>query len=291
MPEPLILLIGLLVAGALVLAPLLRARPENPGAEASGDLDAAVVAHRVSLEALRDLETDRRVGALDDDGYARQLAEAEHRAIATRTALDEPSAALPGQPVARSSNRRPAVLAAAFIGLVLLAGAALPATGIGNRTIVNQALADVQATEFARQARLDELRDRLAEDPTDTAVLSDLADAHLAGTSQDDLVAAALVLQLLIGLEPERADGYERLISAYLRAGDATNARAAHNGYAELDSADPIEVAFFDGLIALRAENDGPRARAAFDRFLDLAPGDDRADMVRGLREESILGS
>ncbi len=98
---------------------------------------------------------------------------------------------------------------------------------------------------------------------------------------------AAVALQLLMNLEPERADAYERIVTAYLRAGDYANARAALDSYAALDSADPVEVAFFEGLIALRGEGDGAAARAAFDRFLELAPDDPRAGMVRGLRDEA----
>ena len=60
-----------------------------------------------------------------------------------------------------------------------------------------------------------------------------------------------------------------------------------HDSYAALASADPVEVAFFDGLIALRGENDPEAARAAFDRFLELAPDDPRAAMIRGLRDEA----
>jgi Flp pilus assembly protein TadD len=43
---------------------------------------------------------------------------------------------------------------------------------------------------------------------------------------------------------------------------------------------------FFDGLIA-RAEGDVERALDAFDRFLELAPDDPRAEMIEGLREEA----
>ena len=78
-------------------------------------------------------------------------------------------------------------------------------------------------------------------------------------------------------------------MAAYLRAGDATNARAAHDSYAALDAADPVEVAFFDGLIA-RASDDREAALAAFDRFLELAPDDPRAGMIRGLRDEAAAG-
>ena len=50
-----------------------------------------------------------------------------------------------------------------------------------------------------------------------------------------------------------------------------------------------MEIAFLDGLIALR-EGDNERAVAAFDRFLELAPDDPRAGMIRGLREEAAGG-
>jgi cytochrome c-type biogenesis protein CcmH/NrfG len=126
----------------------------------------------------------------------------------------------------------------------------------------------------------------LAKDPEDTDTLSSLADAYLAGSTQDDLVRAAVALQLLIALEPDRADAYERIMTAYLRGGDHANARAAHETYVGLDGADPAEAAFFDGLIAVR-EDDPDAARAAFDRFLELAPDDPRASMVRGLRDQA----
>ena len=99
--------------------------------------------------------------------------------------------------------------------------------------------------------------------------------------------AAAAALQLLIAVEPDRADAYERIVSAYIRAGDFGNARAALDSYEGRASADPVEVAFFDGLIALRGEGDEERAAAAFDRFLELAPDDPRATMIRSLRAEA----
>ena len=107
------------------------------------------------------------------------------------------------------------------------------------------------------------------------------------GSTGDDLVRAATALQVLIALEPDRADAYERLIGAYLRAGDYEDGRRALDSYEERDTADPVEVAFFDGLIALTGEDDPDRALTAFDRFLELAPDDPRADMIRGLRAQA----
>lgn len=282
MPEPILLLVALAAAAVLVLRPLASARGD---AAATDDVDARALRHRVALEALRDVETDRRAGSLDDAGYAEQLAQAEERAALTRAALDHPAEPPPdGSP---GRGRRAAIVAAGLIGAVLLGGSFVPATGIGNSTEVNQALADMEAAEAERQDRISDLRDRLAERPDDPATISALADAYLAGSTREDLVSAAVSLQLLIALEPERADAFERIMTAYLRAGDAQNARAAHDSYVALDTADPVEAAFFDGLIALRGEDDPEAARVAFDRFLDLAPDDPRADMMRGLREEA----
>ncbi len=286
MPELLVLLIGLVIAGVVVLAPLRwRRAADDPAAD---ELAAAELRHRVALEALRDVEADRRAGSLDQAAYAEQRAEAEERAAITATALGarsaEPATGRPG-------TTRPALIAAVVLAALLVAGAALPATGVANRTETNAALAEAQAVEAARQAEITRLLDELRADPTDGDVVSDLADAYLAGSSGDDLVRAAASLQLLIGLEPDRADAYERIMTAYLRAGDAGNARAAHDTYAALEVADPVEVAFFDGLIALRGESDLDRARAAFERFLELAPDDPRAGMIRGLLDEARADS
>ncbi len=283
MPEPLLLLIGLVLAAAFVLLPLWRAgrSPEPP---ADDERDAAAVRHRVALEALRDVEADRRAGSLDDAAYAEQLAQAEARAAETAAALREPR--VTDHSAAGRARRGPALLAAGVIGVALVGGSMLPATGIGNRTEVNQQLADVQAAEAERQALIARLTEALAANPEDGETLSDLADAYLAGSTRDDLIRAVVALRLLIDLEPQRADAYERIIAAYIRAGDFANARAAHDGYAATESADPVELAFLDGIIA-RGEGDAEAARAAFDRFLELAPDDPRAGMVRGLRDEA----
>ena len=280
MPELVLLVLGLAVAAACILRPLW-----SPPASVTGEEhDAASLRHRVALEALRDVEIDRRAGSLDDAAYAQQLAEAEARAAQTRAALERPSSA--AAPTSRSA-RGPALLAAGIVAAALLAGAVIPASGIANQTDINEGLAAAEAMESARQDRIRELQAALAEDSRDPETLSALADAYLAGSSQEDLVRAAVALQVLIELEPDRADAYERLMTAYLRAGDYANARAVHESYAGLATADPVEAAFFDGLIALRGETDPARAETAFDQFLRLAPDDPRAPMIEGLRDEA----
>ncbi|HSI99596.1 MAG TPA: c-type cytochrome biogenesis protein CcmI [Patescibacteria group bacterium] len=284
MPEPILLALALLAAGAAVLWPVWR----GPAPEGTPDDErrSAEMRHRVALESLRDVETDRRAGSLDDAAYAAALAEAEARAAATRAALDRVPVAEEPVPASRGPSVVP-LAAAAVIGLALVGGSLLPAAGIANRTEINEGLAAAQAAEAARQHRIEELTEAFAADPQDAAVLSDLADAYLAGSSDADLAAAAAALQLLIAVEPERADAYERIVAAYIRANDFGNARAALDSYEAIASADPVEVAFLDGLIALRGEGDAARAVAAFDRFLELAPDDPRATMISSLRAEA----
>ena len=277
MPEIILLFVALAVAGLAVLLPMSRGATKDD----RDDGDAAALRHRVALEALRDVEADRRAGSLDDAGYAEQLAEAEARASETRAALGE---SVPLGPTTGTGGRTVALVTAGAIAAVLLAGWFVPGVGIANSTVIIQGLAEVQATEAARQERIGELQQALTQSPEDTDTLSSLADAHLAGSTHDDLVRAAVALQLLIAMEPDRVDAYERIMTAYLRAGDHANARAAHDTYLELEDADPVEAAFFEGLIAMR-EDDLDAARAAFDRFLELAPEDSRASMIRGLRD------
>lgn len=285
MPEPLVLLVGLLLGAAFVVPPVLQRRVERaPGED---ERDAAAVRHRVAIETLRDVEADRSAGSLDDAAYADQLTQAEARAAATRAVLEQPTAQRAPLRHGTERGRRLGLVAAGVIGALLMAGVLLPATGLANRVVVNQALADAQAGEAERQERIVELLHALDPDAPDAATLSALADAYLAGSTGDDLVRAAVTLQLLVEVEPDRADAYERLMTAYLRAGDYRNARAVHDSYATVATADPVELAFFDGLIALRGENDAAAALEAFDRFLQLAPDDARAGMVRGLRDEA----
>ncbi|MGH2358584.1 MAG: tetratricopeptide repeat protein, partial [Candidatus Limnocylindria bacterium] len=170
---------------------------------------------------------------------------------------------------------------------LLLVGLAAPApVGLANTTRVDQARSASQAAEAARQEQVSALLADLRHDPLNVDVLSRLADAYLAGSSGEDLARAAAALALVISQRPDDVEAHTRIITAYLRAGDYVNARAALESVRSLD-ADPADVAFFDGIIGLRGDNDPAAAAAAFDRFLELAPDDARAAMVRALRAEA----
>jgi Flp pilus assembly protein TadD len=238
----------------------------------------------VALDALLDVEADRRAGSLDDASYERERVEAEARAAETL----EPVATEP--PVAPPSRRsaRPMVAAlGALVGVALLVGFALPGSiGLGQRTVVNQALADALEEEADRQAEIQRLLGLFEANPADARVVSDLADAYLAGGSPEDLQRAAVALQILLALEPEDHSAYRRLINAYIVTGYYDDASATTDSYATIADADEPDIPFYRGLVAFR-RGDSDTAVREFDRFLALAPDDGRAAMVSGLRAEA----
>lgn len=287
MPDPaqwaLLVLIGLAV-GTAIGWPLLRRESSSISFDTHAEAEARALRHRVALDALLDVEADRRAGSLDDAAYERERAEAEARAAETL----EPAAPNPGtRPVIRG-NARPVVAAlAALVALALLVGFALPGSiGLGQRTVVNQGLADQIAQEADRQAEIQRLLGLFEANPTDAQVVSDLADAYLAGDSGEDLQRGAVALQILLALQPENQSAYRRLINAYLVTAHYDDAQATTDSYATIADPDEPDIPFYRGVIAFR-RGDNATAVQQFDRFLELAPEDGRGSMVKGLRAEA----
>ena len=277
--------IGLAIAAAIAW-PLLRPGAATSVTDSGAEAEARALRHRVALDGLLDVEADRRAGSLDEASYARERAEAEARAAQTLVPAG------PAAPAASASPRRSTGrVAATWLGVALAAalvvGFALPAPiGLAERTLVNEALAEELAREADRQAEIQRLLGLLGTDPQDAAVLSDLADAYLAGSSPEDLQRAAVALQLVLAIEPQDRSAYRRLITAYISAGDLTDAQAATDSYAGIADPDEPDIPFFRGLIAFRS-GEAAAAVRHFDRFLALAPEDDRVPMVTGLRAEA----
>ena len=278
------LLLLLMTATALAVAWPLLDREAKVALPAAPD-DERSLRHRLAIEALRDLEADRRAGSLDEEGYRAQRAEIEARAAETLD-LGRPASA-PDVAAAWRGRRVAALIGSAVIGLVLV-GFALPApVGVAERTVTDQALADALAAEEARQAEIGRLLQQLSVDPDDARSWSALADAYLAGRGTQDRQRAVVVLQTLIGLDPTDASAYRRLITVYADAGSWEDARGALDAYEKVAADDEPDIPFFRGLIAFRADGDEAEAIRQFDRFLELAPHDPRAVMVLSLREQA----
>jgi cytochrome c-type biogenesis protein CcmH len=279
----LLIVIGLAVAAA-VAWPLSRRASSTVTFDTQAEAEARALRHRVAMDALLDVEADRRAGSLDDASYVRERAEAEARAAATL----EPAATSPGIPSATRRNARPLAAAlATLVAVALLVGFALPGSiGLGQRTVVNRALADQIAQEADRQAEIQRLLGLFEANPKDAQVVSDLADAYLAGGSGGDLQRAAVALQILLALEPENHSAYRRLINAYLVTAHYDDALATTDSYAAIADPDEPDIPFYRGIIAFR-RSDNATAVEAFDRFLQLAPDDGRGAMIKSLRAEA----
>jgi cytochrome c-type biogenesis protein CcmH/NrfG len=296
MPDGLEFLLLVAVAGfcsVLVGLPLLRwgaSAGDRSVPQAGDDLATLTVRHRIALEALRDVEADRRAGSLDDAGYATSRDEAEGHAARTLAALE----AEQRKPVAPTSPpsvhpraRRGAIGAGVALIAILVGGWFLPAPWtLANQTVVNEQLAAAQNAEAKRQALIHGLLTELSAHPTDAPRLVALGRAYLDGGTDLDRQRAGIVLLEALKVDPTSQDAYRLLITAYISAGDYTNAGAATDAFAKV-AMNPADVAFFRGLIAFQGSGDRSGAVRWFDQFLQLAPDDPRAAMVRSLRAEA----
>ncbi|MEP6469561.1 MAG: c-type cytochrome biogenesis protein CcmI [Chloroflexota bacterium] len=279
MAEPLLLALVAVTAAVFVAWPLLggdadaSSTPRGPDPER----EALLVRHRLALEALRDVEADRRAGSLDEESYAAQRAEAEAHAAETLRALDAaPAGDTTVAPPPRAGQRAAAIVAGG-LALLLLVGYALPSPfGIAERD--------------ARLERIRVLTDAVAVNPRDTAALAELADQYLAGGTPDEVAGALASLLLLRDAEPASRDAHQRLVTLLIRTGLWEEASAAVDRYAEVVGHDDVDIPFFRGLIA-RGSGDLAEAVRQFDRFLRLAPDDPRATMVQGLRDQAAASS
>lgn len=284
MPElsQLVLLLAVGGLAAIVIGlPLVRPSARLSEPEPDPDHEALELRYRVALEALRDVEADRRAGSLDDAGYAEQRAQAEHRAAAALAELEaavaeqpQPSQrqdpeAPPAQPAHRS-RRLAGLVGVALAGLLVVGFFVPPPVGLANPVV------------DTRQVAIDAALARLKEDPRDTQALSDLADVLAGGNTYAEMQRAAAALIALISLEPDNLGAYNRLITVYIRVADWKDATDTVAALAKV-APDSADVPFFRGLIALQGSNDVATAREEFAKFEKLAPNDPRLTMVRAL--------
>jgi tetratricopeptide (TPR) repeat protein len=279
------LLLLILVAGTVALAvawPLLDGRQPRAEAEPAPEREAARIRHDLALEALRDIEADRRAGSLDDDAYRAQREEAEAHAARSLRGLEaaapnEDTGADDEPPLARGRRWRLPALVGGMLALLLLAAfAAPPPFGIAERD--------------ARIERIRQLTDSIAANPRDVDALGELADLYWAGGTADDVGRALASLVLMRDAAPRSRDANQRLLTLLVQIGLWDDADAAIGHYADVVGEDDPDIPFFRGLVA-RGNGDNDEAVRQFNRFLQLAPDDPRADMIRGLRHELSIGA
>ena len=266
--ELLVVALLLLAVAAIVALPLRRGVVPAPPAHDPADLE---IRHLVALDALRDLEADRRAGSLDDASYAATRAAAEAEAADTLRALDAARGvdAMGALTRGRSARAPLTVVGLLVVGVVMI-GLFVPAPlGVANRTL------------DPRRDRIEEALVRFEANESDPQAISDLADAYLAGDTLPDLERAQAALALLINLQPANASAYARLATAQLRAG-ALDAATQTLDRMDVVAADSPDLPFLRGLVA-RENGDDAEARRQFGLFIETAPDDPRVPMVRAL--------
>ncbi len=270
--ELLVLVFIIAGAGVVVARPLLMPGDEAP--QRDDRTDELELRHRLALDALRDVEADRRAGSLDGAAYAAVRAEAEAAAGVTLHELDAARVATPLPASSTGRSRRSLLAGGTLIAGLLLVAFALPRpVGIANPTL------DPRADRVASALERFNANDR------DPQAVSDLADAYLAGDTLDELQRAQAALVLLINLQPANASAYARLATAQLRTGDLDGATATLDRMGTV-AADSPDLPFLRGLVA-RARGDADEARAQFETFIRVAPDDPRVPMIEALLAES----
>ena len=164
------------------------------------------------------------------------------------------------------------------------------ASGLANATVVNEgARRGPGGRGGAPGARSTELLGAVAADPDDAdSALRPRRRVPRRGSTGDDLARAAAALQVLIAPEPDRADAYERLIDAPT-CGPATTRTRARPTTRTPDRGRPIRsrsrssTGSSPSAVRTTRTRRWPRSTA----FLELAPDDPRAGMIRGLRDEA----
>lgn len=267
----LVLLVAVAGLAAIAIAvPWLR-RGSAPAPQPD-EREVLTLRHRIAIESLHDVETDRRAGSLDDAGYAAQRAEAEARAAVTLAEL-ETGRTIPTSAPRPSHHRAAAAVALAIAGALVVGFFVPPPIGLANPVV------------DTRQQAIDRALAELEANPGDAQALSGLADVLIAGDSYADMQRAAAALIALISLEPNNISAYNRLVTTYIRVADWKDASAATDSLAKLAPSSP-DVPFFRGLIA-RGSGNAAEARKQLERFLQLAPNDPRVTMVRALLKGS----
>ena len=224
------------------------------------------------LISLRDLETARGSGALEEEDYARLRAETEGRMARVLRAIDSKEHSR-SSPDGRSSRRSPGRVIAVALVLVAALGAGLVPSLM--RSI--QQRADAGTTPIADTSSISFFKQRVREHPHDVAARLDLAhrflDAGLFGDAYRQYVAA-------LALDPRDVEALANVgILLHLSGKPERGLRLEHRAL-RIDPGYP-QALFYEGLILLKGLN---RPGAAIDplrAYLRGSPYGSEGDQAR----------
>ena len=244
--------------------------------------------HRAALEAerefllasLRDLESERAAGELDQDRYEALLAGYAARAARVLRALEaagEPPASEPPPVDRRRRWRRRALLL--VLALAVAAGALLVLPSALSQREPGQTITGNEQSVDGTTASLERA---VAETPEDPAAHRALARVLL---DDEELVGALQHYDEAARLDP--GDAESRAYAGWI----VSLAGLPDDALERLDAAvtaDPTypDAHFFRGMVLLRGKGDATGAEAELRRYLELAPDTPMRDQVDRLLAE-----
>ena len=238
------------------------------------------------LRSIKDLESEREAGNLDDDRYRELKDDYTARAAAVLRSIEEgrdAALALPPVPKKRKLLTGGAILAFVVVAALALAAAA------GRRQDGQTATGNAQSGDTRRSALEQQVKDH-PEDPT-----AHLVFARYLLEVQDwtEAVKQYLVAAKLDPKNPE-ANAY----AGWMLFQVATNAEPAQKGELTSSALDRLDLAvaasdtyadafFFRGMVKFRGIGDAKGAVPDFERFLTLVPEGPLNENVKAVLDQA----
>jgi cytochrome c-type biogenesis protein CcmH/NrfG len=170
-------------------------------------------------------------------------------------------------------------LAIAFGGGFLFLGVGYGGAGFNISDAFSCANENTASTADTPEARIAAFEQRLQEDPNDVEALLGLATIY---QNDGQLTVAAAYLEQVIVIDPSQKDVYMRLANIYLN-NDVLDYESAKTVLIKLTSLDPDNPDVYLKLgIAQRELGETEAAILAWQKYLQLDPNGDMADVVRG---------
>jgi cytochrome c-type biogenesis protein CcmH/NrfG len=243
------------------------------------------------LRSIKDLETERQAGSLDDERYRALKDDYTARAAAVLRSIEESrEAAVTATAPAPAPRKRKLFTGGAVLVFVIIAALAL-AAGSGKRRDGETITGNAQSGDARRTA----LERQVAEHPDDPA-------AHLVFARYlleiGELTQAVKEYVATASLDPKNAEahayaGWVTFLAAQSEhAEPQTAAELTDRALARLDAAvgaspDYPDALFFRGMVQLRGKSNPKAAVPDFERYLALVPNGPLDAQVKQVLEQA----